>query len=60
MVSSADDLKENSGQLFDKANTLLSADIFPQEDKRELRKKVIGLDKRAYDLPEAAKDKYEQ
>ena len=60
MVSSSDNLKENSEKLFNKANTLLSADIFPQEDKRELRKKVIDLDKRAYDLPEAAKDKYEQ
>ena len=60
IVDSADELKEESGKLFDKANTLLSAYIFPQDDKRELRRRVINLDKRAYDLPNAAKDKYEQ
>ncbi|XP_028414728.1 nuclear anchorage protein 1-like isoform X2 [Dendronephthya gigantea] len=60
VVSTSDKLEEDSGKLFDTANTLLSADIFPQDDKREIRKRVIDLDKRTYELPDAAKEKYEK
>lgn len=60
VVKTSDQLKEDTRILYEKADVLLSSEMYPQDEKTALRRKLIIVDNRAYDLPQAAKDKYEE
>lgn len=59
-MSSTDKIREDSAKTFDRAKVVLLSDVLPKEDKKELHKQVVDLERRSYELPGAAKKKYDQ